>query len=128
MVHSLQQERRNVINGPSRWDLMLALFDTDADLDQDNNSNRLGRTVKFEIDRKCIKLPSRIFPVAIFSVFHWGTGEVWEITGEIPSEKGGDISVSIAYSSRKRKGEIVIGIGTEHINHDDIERLFWKEL
>lgn len=78
-----------ILNGPSKWDIMLALFD---------NTARAVRTVKFTCDQT--GLPTRDFEVSIDSVLREdGSGESWEFTGHV-----GFQSVKGCFNTVTRKG------------------------
>lgn len=91
-----QVEKYNIEDGPSKWDLMLGLFD--------NLSN--GRTVRFNLDREAGPGTSYI-AVCLNAVSREdGSGNSFCFEGYIPNKFGGHVKGWM--TTTKRKGWLEI--------------------
>lgn len=99
----------NIVNGPSKYDFMLALFDSDS---------RHRRQIMFELDRAGIaevitllahlaRCPHHTPPVFINGVSREsGDGENWNFSGWSEESLVGSWNVRGYYSTKTRKGWI----------------------
>ena len=97
----MAQEEYQIIDGPSKMDLMLGLFD---------NSNKHPRTVEFTIAPVIVNvLPDVLGEKEQVSVFvdsvqaEDGSGESWNICGRCADKRG---KVKIYFSTQRRAGHL----------------------
>jgi hypothetical protein len=84
-------------SGPSKWDLMLALFD--------NNVLANPRTVEFEFVEN--HAPEKVIVMSVEREDH--SGDSWNITGFIPaSGVHSQRNVRGYYSTQTRRGDLTI--------------------
>lgn len=91
MAHQ-QKQLANIVNGPSKWDLMLALFDVD-----DNGRPRL---IDFTYDDGSLET-CRVVSILAED----GSGESWMIEGRTNFK---NLIFKALFSTRTRRGRIEI--------------------
>ena len=92
----------DVLDGPSRWDLMLALFDPWL-------AQTESRKVRFTISRLYGSYPTDFCEATVVGVRRIAGNEAWEITGEArPGRSGVWVPFRAQYSTARRRGSMTL--------------------